>query len=77
MSFMIYSQIRVIARDQATPQQTGTATVAVTVERNTFSPVFIDPGTYRATIAETYPIGRPIITVSAKDEDPKVSGKSY
>jgi protocadherin Fat 4 len=61
--------LRVLARDQGTPQQTGTATVTVTVDRNRYAPSFLNPDTYRATIAETYTPSLAIMTVSATDQD--------
>ena len=65
-------QLRVVGRDQGTPQQTGTATVTVNVERNTYSPIFQNANTYTANIADTFTPSLPIITVIATDADPEV-----
>ena len=66
-------QLRILARDQGTPQQTGTATVYVTVSRNRYAPSFQSPESYTATIAETFTPSVAILTISANDQDPEVS----
>ena len=65
-------QLLVVARDQGSPQQTGTTLVTVRVTRNQFPPVFSE-SRYEVTIAETYTPSLPIITVQADDADPPVS----
>ena len=66
-------QLRVVARDQGSPQQTGTATVDVKVERNRYAPSFQNPSSYAATIAETFTPSLSILRVRAVDQDASVS----
>ena len=61
--------LRVVARDQGTPQQTGIATISVSVERNSYSPVFQNPSSYQQTIADTFTPGFTVMTVEATDND--------
>ena len=72
MNTDILLQIRVLARDQGSPQQTGTAVVTVNVERNRFNPVFQNTDSYTQTIAETFTPSVQILTVAAVDRDPEV-----
>lgn len=65
-------QLRVLARDQGQPQQTGTATVTVNLDRNTYNPVFT-MRSYQTTIAETFTPSLPLLTVTATDADKPVS----
>ena len=62
-----------LARDQGTPQKTGTTTVRVIIERNTYTPVFQYKDTYSKTIAVTYTPSLTVLRVSAVDRDPEVS----
>ncbi len=65
-------RLRVLARDQGSPQQTGTAVVTVNVQRNRFNPVFQNADSYQQTIAETFTPSVRILTVTARDQDPEV-----
>ena len=56
------------AYDTAYPDQTDTATVAISVSRNEFAPEFLQ-SPYRVTINETLALGTCILTVSAVDQD--------
>ncbi len=67
----LVTQLRLVARDQGSPRQSGQATVTVRVERNQYAPVFVS-GSYSVTIAETHTPSLPIITIEAKDNDPRV-----
>ena len=60
--------LRVRAYDTAYPDQIATATVAITVSRNEYSPEFTQ-SPYRVTINETLALGTCILTVSASDQD--------
>ena len=55
---------------QLVSQQTATATI--TVLRNQFTPLFINPPT-TAAVARTGTIGQPVATVSATDSDTQVN----
>jgi len=65
-------QLRVLARDQGSPQQTATATVTVKVQRNKYSPMFEARG-YAVTIAETYTPSVTVLRVHATDADAEVN----
>ena len=60
-----------MARDQGTPQQTGTAMVTVSVDRNKYSPVF-SRRDYSTPMANTFTPSLPLITVTAADADIEV-----
>ena len=65
-------QLRVLARDQGSPQQTGTTSLEVRVERNDYSPVFNEPNA-KINIAKTFSPGLQVYQVEAIDEDEAVS----
>ncbi len=65
-------QIRIIASDGGSPPRTDTTVARVSVNRNLARPKF-EPTTYEAKILETTSIGEVIATISAKDEDMRVS----
>ena len=60
-----------LARDQGSPQQTGTATVTVNVERNDYAPEFSDPDA-EVTIAGTFTPSLTVMEVKATDRDEEV-----
>lgn len=60
-----------VAYDGGTPAKNSTATVAITVDRNLYAPVF-SPDRYETTILETASPGDSIVTVLATDQDTSV-----
>lgn len=62
---------RVKAKDDGTPPKSATATVLINVQRNFFSPVFIQSTLYRS-IPESSPLNSALVTVTAIDSDKKV-----
>lgn len=57
-----------LARDQADPEKTGTATVIVVVRRDLQAPRF-EGEPYRATVAERAPVGTAVSTLRGRDDD--------
>ena len=67
-------QIRIVASDGGTPSRTDTTVASVSVNRNLNKPRF-EPSQYQTRILETLTIGEIVTTVSAKDNDRRVSDK--
>ena len=70
--FVFSLQIRVVASDGGSPPRIDTTVVSVTVTRNLQKPRF-DPQNYPVRVLQTFPIGQVLTTVSAKDNDRRVS----
>ena len=64
----VFLQLRVTVYDTEYPREVVTATVAVSINRNEFAPVFTE-SPYRVTINETTGVGTGILTVQASDAD--------
>lgn len=60
-----------IARDQATPEKTGTTQVVIRVRRDLKDPKF-EGGPYTASIPETLDVGRVVFRLRARDDDKMV-----
>lgn len=62
-------------RDDGIPVRTSatTATVTISITRNNNGPIFA--GTFSNSISEATPTGQGVLTVTATDSDPIVSGK--
>lgn len=62
------------AVDQGVPPRSAntTATVTINVDRNLYSPVFVNPNTYTANISENLRSGSDVIQVSTTDNDTTV-----
>ena len=65
-----------MAKDSGSPARSATVIVYVTVQRNFFSPTFLQTS-YDATILETLDLGVSITAVSAGDRDSLVCIKHY
>ena len=63
-----FEQLKVNVFDSANPTQVVPVSVVINVQRNVNGPQF-EEGSYDARIAESYPIGASVTTVSAKDSD--------
>ena len=61
-------QLTIQASDSASLQKSTQATVNVQIIRNENPPVFV-ASSYTATIDTLWAIGRPILTISANDQD--------
>ena len=66
-----------VARDQGSPAQSGTATITVNVERNRYNPEFSRSQPYEITVADTYTPSVTILTVTATDRDSRVNMPFY
>lgn len=64
----VFFQARFIAYDSVNPTQRARSTLTIRVTRNQNGPVF-NPSAYTETIADTYEVGRVVLTVSATDLD--------
>lgn len=63
-----FYQLRIEARDGGTPSRSATALVAISVQRNLFTPEFTQLF-YNVTIDETQQLGTNILQISAIDQD--------
>ena len=69
---MVCVQFEVLVSDQSDPERTDTATVDVTVIRDTFAPRFLSTP-YATVVAFNTAVGTSIFRVSATDDDQVVS----
>jgi len=74
---ILFLQVKVVARDQGSPPQQGTAGVIIIVKRNKYRPEFATKEPYHETVAETFTPSLTVITVTATDADPEVWINAY
>ena len=68
MCLLFYSQLRIIAYDDGSPDRTGTAVLNILLSRNPSAPIF-NQNIYEVTIPVAHGLGATVIEVKAEDED--------
>ena len=63
-----HCQLQVIAYNSAFPELKDTTHLTIAVGRNLNVPVFAQPR-YTTTVDEHFPLGKPIVNISATDRD--------
>lgn len=71
-NMLLFLQIIVVARDQASIPKSASATVIINIVRNAHAPIFDSPE-YTASVSDFYAVGRELFSASAVDSDRTVA----